>query len=108
MRPIPLPDGTTEDTTSVLKKVAAQMQTWYGQERQTAEIVLKQPGTYLDLGTFLTNLNCIASTFQINTIVTSAKTSYKDQTTTYRTSFFELDYADMAGRKEDLSDSGDE
>jgi hypothetical protein len=102
--PMPLPGGGNEDTTSVLKTIAAQLKTWYSKERQSMEITLNQPGHYVDLGTFITQINAIDSSEQVNTIVTSRETHLegKKQRTILRTSYMELDYADMAGRPQDF------
>jgi hypothetical protein len=96
-----------DDDHKVLQQVCAEMASWLGTPRQTIVITIKQPGVYVPLGSFLTQMNTNYSTEPIGTLINSIEIDFDHQTTVIRTGFEELDAVHLLGRPEDVGEEAE-
>lgn len=93
-----------DDDHQVLQQVCAEMAAWLGAPRQTITLTIRQPGVYVQLGSFLEQMNTAYSTEPIGTLINSIEIDFDHQQTIIRTGFEELDAVHLLGRPEDVGE----
>lgn len=85
------------DDTPRLREIAVLARAWYGRERHTVNMVVESFDAPI-VGSILKALSFNQSTTQVDTIVSSVRRDYLEQTTQITTEFIELDIVGLTRR----------
>lgn len=75
-----------------LRGIAAFAASWYRFNRQSVEIVLKQCGLFVPLGSFLNSVNAVYATGPVGTTITHRRIDFEKGITEIKTGYAELDF----------------